>query len=109
MATLKLIIAFDVKEVVIKHDQGAQNIVRSLLNKNPNMRLGCGKGDAQDVQGNAWFSRLDWNLLKLRKYKPPYKPELDLVKQRLKMLPDSTDDVGKVPTNKDMIKLFEDF
>ncbi|XP_060600124.1 serine/threonine-protein kinase N2-like isoform X2 [Ruditapes philippinarum] len=49
-------------------------IMRRLLRRNPDRRLGSSERDAEDVKKQAFFRNLDWNQLLMRKVKPPFVP-----------------------------------
>jgi len=49
-------------------------IMRRLLRKNPERRLGASERDAEDVKKQAFFRNVNWNDLLLRKVKPPFVP-----------------------------------
>lgn len=51
-------------------------IMRRLLNKNPNRRLGASEKDAEDIKRQAFFRTVDWDLLFARKVEPPFKPSV---------------------------------
>jgi len=42
-------------------DEPAKDLLRSLLDKNPETRLGGGPNDAEDIKNHPWFSSVDWN------------------------------------------------
>ena len=48
----------------------AQNLIKSLLKRNPNERLGS-KRDVEEIKENEYFSDVDWKKVYERKYKPP--------------------------------------
>lgn len=49
-------------------------IMRRLLRKNPERRLGASERDAEDVKKQAFFRNVNWDDLLLRKVKPPFVP-----------------------------------
>ncbi|KAL0280061.1 UNVERIFIED_CONTAM: hypothetical protein PYX00_001469 [Menopon gallinae] len=49
-------------------------IMRRLLKKNPERRLGSSERDAEDVKKQAFFRLINWEDLLLRKVKPPFVP-----------------------------------
>ena len=48
----------------------AENLIKNLLKKNPNERLGS-KRDVEEIKENEYFSDVDWQKVYERKYKPP--------------------------------------
>ncbi|GFS60482.1 hypothetical protein TNIN_357801 [Trichonephila inaurata madagascariensis] len=49
-------------------------IMRRLLRKNPERRLGASERDAEDVKKQAFFRNIHWDDLLMRKVKPPFVP-----------------------------------
>nr|XP_049462766.1 serine/threonine-protein kinase N isoform X6 [Anopheles coluzzii] len=49
-------------------------IMRRLLRKNPDRRLGSSERDAEDVKRQAFFRNIVWDDLLLKKVKPPFVP-----------------------------------
>lgn len=49
-------------------------IMRRLLRRNPDRRLGSSERDAEDVKKQAFFRNLNWNELLMRRVKPPFSP-----------------------------------
>lgn len=54
--------------------QESIGIMRRLLRKSPERRLGASQRDAWDVRRHAFFRSLDWDALLHRKTVPPFKP-----------------------------------
>ncbi len=42
--------------------EGAASLIKVLLNKDPNNRLGC-KNNAEEVKSHPYFKNVDWNLV----------------------------------------------
>ncbi|XP_069862445.1 serine/threonine-protein kinase N2 isoform X2 [Dipodomys merriami] len=54
----------------------AISIMRRLLRRNPERRLGAGEKDAEDVKKHPFFRLVDWNALIDKKVKPPFVPTI---------------------------------
>uniref|UniRef100_A0A8C4VZP6 Serine/threonine-protein kinase N2 n=1 Tax=Gopherus evgoodei TaxID=1825980 RepID=A0A8C4VZP6_9SAUR len=54
----------------------AISIMRRLLRRNPERRLGAGEKDAEDVKKHHFFRVIDWNALLAKKVKPPFVPTI---------------------------------
>ncbi|XP_017147035.1 serine/threonine-protein kinase N isoform X10 [Drosophila miranda] len=52
-------------------------VMRRLLRKNPERRLGSSERDAEDVKKQAFFRSIVWDDLLLRKVKPPFVPTIN--------------------------------
>uniref|UniRef100_A0A8D0BHH6 protein kinase C n=1 Tax=Salvator merianae TaxID=96440 RepID=A0A8D0BHH6_SALMN len=52
----------------------AIGIMRRLLRRNPERRLGSSERDAEDVKKQPFFRSIDWEALLARKIKPPFVP-----------------------------------
>ncbi|XP_068104620.1 serine/threonine-protein kinase N3 [Hyperolius riggenbachi] len=54
----------------------AINLIRKLLRKTPERRLGAGVGDAEEIKTQPFYQEVDWEALFARKLKPPFLPTL---------------------------------
>ncbi|XP_053543317.1 serine/threonine-protein kinase N2 isoform X2 [Ictalurus punctatus] len=54
----------------------AISIMRRLLRRNPERRLGGGECDAEEVKKHLFFRNIDWNGLLAKKMKPPFVPTI---------------------------------
>uniref|UniRef100_A0A8I5ZV08 Serine/threonine-protein kinase N2 n=1 Tax=Rattus norvegicus TaxID=10116 RepID=A0A8I5ZV08_RAT len=54
----------------------AISIMRRLLRRNPERRLGAGEKDAEDVKKHPFFRLTDWSALLDKKVKPPFVPTI---------------------------------
>jgi len=54
----------------------AKDILRKLLSKQVESRLGFGEKDSLAVKGHKFFTGVDWDLVLARKTKPPFLPLL---------------------------------
>ncbi|XP_066466619.1 serine/threonine-protein kinase N3 [Tiliqua scincoides] len=52
------------------------SIIRKLLRKCPDRRLGAGAGDAEEIKNQPFFKEIDWDALFARTVKPPFVPTL---------------------------------
>ncbi|XP_036409833.1 serine/threonine-protein kinase N2-like isoform X2 [Megalops cyprinoides] len=52
----------------------AISIMRRLLRRNPERRLGAGERDAEEVKKHPFFRNVDWTALLAKKVKPPFVP-----------------------------------
>ena len=52
----------------------AKDLIARLLVRNPKMRLGAGKGDAEQIKKHPWFEGIDWQLVYNRGLNPPKPP-----------------------------------
>uniref|UniRef100_A0A7N9AUW2 protein kinase C n=1 Tax=Mastacembelus armatus TaxID=205130 RepID=A0A7N9AUW2_9TELE len=52
----------------------AIGIMRRLLRRNPERRLGSGEKDAEEVKKQPFFRNVDWEALLQRKVRPPFVP-----------------------------------
>ncbi|XP_066436457.1 serine/threonine-protein kinase N3 isoform X2 [Eleutherodactylus coqui] len=55
----------------------AINIIRKLLRKTPERRLGAGVGDGEEIKTQPFYQELNWESLYARKLQPPFVPALN--------------------------------
>ncbi|XP_073496314.1 serine/threonine-protein kinase N3 isoform X2 [Phyllobates terribilis] len=55
----------------------AINIIRKLLRKTPDRRLGAGVGDAEEIKTQPFYQEIDWGALFARRLQPPFVPALN--------------------------------
>ena len=55
-------------------DPHRQSVLRGLLEKNPDQRLGGGARDGKDVMSHPFFAAIDFNKLVRREIKPSFIP-----------------------------------
>jgi serine/threonine protein kinase len=53
----------------------AQSLLKGLLERDENKRLGCGKDGLKEIQGHPFFSNIDWDKLYKKQITPPFVPE----------------------------------
>ncbi|KAI3658353.1 hypothetical protein MP638_007327 [Amoeboaphelidium occidentale] len=56
-------------------DNNAKDLIKSLLNRNPSKRLGCGPGGIDDIKKHKWFKGIEWDQLRRREVPAPYVPK----------------------------------
>lgn len=54
----------------------AKNLLRGLLTKDPNKRLGSGPKDADEIKPHQFFASIDWDKLSRGEVTPPWKPKI---------------------------------
>lgn len=54
----------------------ARNLMKKLLKKNPEERLGGGKDDSRPIKQHPFFRHINWKDLAERKIEPPFKPNI---------------------------------
>ncbi|XP_051996586.1 serine/threonine-protein kinase N2-like isoform X2 [Xyrauchen texanus] len=54
----------------------AISIMRRLLRRNPERRLGAGERDAEEVKRHPFFRNMDWAALLAKKIQPPFMPTI---------------------------------
>jgi len=54
----------------------AKDLIRRLLESNPDKRLGCLPGEDLDIRRHPWFAGYDWGKLYRKELKAPWVPQL---------------------------------
>ncbi|GFN73542.1 serine/threonine-protein kinase n2 [Plakobranchus ocellatus] len=91
-------------------------IMRRLLRRNPDRRLGSSERDAEDVKKQAFFRNMNWNDLLTKKVRPPFTPTVknmedvsnfddEFTSERAILTPPK----DRRPLKQDDQKLFRDF
>ncbi|XP_063295352.1 serine/threonine-protein kinase N2-like [Pelobates fuscus] len=55
----------------------ARSILRSLLHKDPKVRLGASENDAWDLKSHPFFKQIDWFALLFKSVRPPFVPSIE--------------------------------
>jgi p70 ribosomal S6 kinase len=54
----------------------ARELMKALLNRQPNARLGAGQRDYHEIQEHPWFNEIDWVKMYNKELPPPFVPQL---------------------------------
>ncbi|KAL3650364.1 Serine/threonine-protein kinase AtPK2/AtPK19 [Castilleja foliolosa] len=54
----------------------AHTLIKGLLQKEANRRLGCGPGGSNELKGHKWFKSINWKKLEAREVRPSFLPEV---------------------------------
>lgn len=52
------------------------SILQKLLTREPDLRLGSGPTDAQEIMSHAFFKNINWDDVRDKKVSPPFRPEI---------------------------------
>lgn len=52
------------------------SILQKLLMREPELRLGSGPTDAQEIMSHAFFRNINWDDIRDKKVEPPFKPQI---------------------------------
>ncbi|GFR18898.1 ribosomal protein S6 kinase beta-1, partial [Trichonephila clavata] len=71
-------------EKILKHkltfphyiSENARDLMRKLMRRPVNQRLGSGPDDAEPIKSHPFFQNINWDDLLAKKVVPPYKPQL---------------------------------
>ena len=89
----------------------ATKLIKSLLKKNPNERLGS-KRDVEEIKENEYFADVDWQKVYERKYKPPQiylkSNHLQFFRQPVQFKENEEDDLFVQDNNNDYNKYNQD-
>ena len=89
----------------------AANLIKSLLKRNPNERLGS-KRDVEEIKEHEYFADVDWQKVYERKYKPPQiylkSNHLQFFRQPVQFKENEEDDLFVKDSNNDYNKYNQD-
>lgn len=60
-----------------KFSPTSQDLIKRLLVRDETKRLGSGPTGVKEIQDHPWFKGVDWDLVRQRKVKPPFKPDIE--------------------------------
>lgn len=60
-----------------KISKNAESLIKSLLQENPNFRLGQGEKDSETIKNHPFFEGINWDEVYNKKYVPEFIPELN--------------------------------
>ena len=52
------------------------SILQKLLMREPELRLGSGPTDAQEIMSHAFFRNINWDDIRDKKVAPPFQPQI---------------------------------
>ncbi|XP_034948028.1 atypical protein kinase C isoform X2 [Chelonus insularis] len=76
----------------------AASVLKGFLCKDPNERLGCGRGPSAflDIVAHPFFKAIDWELLEQKQVTPPYKPRLESDRDLANFPPEFIDEIVRL-------------
>lgn len=83
-------------------------IMRRLLRRNPDRRLGSSERDAEDVKKQAFFRNLNWDDLLMKKVKPPFTPTVKTAEDVSNFDEEFTQEQPRLTPAKDRRELLSD-
>ncbi|RCV14542.1 hypothetical protein SETIT_2G434500v2 [Setaria italica] len=54
----------------------AHSLLKGLLHKEPNKRLGSGPGGSNEIRNHKWFKPINWRKLEARQIQPSFRPNV---------------------------------
>ena len=60
-----------------KFSKEVQDLIKKLLNPNPEKRLGSGKKGVNEIKTHKFFKGIDWTKVSKREYPVPYQPLIE--------------------------------
>ncbi|XP_066395524.1 serine/threonine-protein kinase AtPK2/AtPK19-like [Miscanthus floridulus] len=54
----------------------AHSLLKGLLHKEPNRRLGSGPGGSNEIKNHKWFKPMNWRKLEARQIQPSFRPNV---------------------------------
>lgn len=52
------------------------SILQKLLTREPDLRLGSGPTDAQEIMSQPFFRNINWDMVYRKEYPPPFQPQI---------------------------------
>ncbi|KAI8804542.1 kinase-like domain-containing protein [Cladochytrium replicatum] len=59
----------------VQVSQEAISVLRGLLTRDPNRRLGCGPMGFEEIEAHPWFKGIDWTAVERKQIKPLFIPD----------------------------------
>ena len=73
----------------------ARSIFLSLLERDPDKRLGSSSKDAEEIKKHEFFKDIDWKKLLKKQLKPPFKPKVKNATDTSNVDEEFTDEIPK--------------